>query len=624
MLPSIGSLARERELLAQVLSSTATAPSVVAVAAAAAAAASSCAASVEAAEPVEDVEVDAAGSGFFASPGGTPHGFRRSAPPALEQSTLHSGGSCSSSACGQDGRPCDLQLPRTAVAKASRGRSPRIEKVANQLAHCDSLHQLPRELLAEIAEQFLESPVWHLCQLGETSPQLGQIFMDDALWHKAFQERFRDASTSPRRRSHSRSPSPSARLSYAQFHLLEMRFRGGMYNTKSKLDNPHRGVAVLDLRIAPGVTSTTAFASLRNGSIMVYDLAPPVFKDDADSDIGTNVTAPTQAAPLRELSPSVAGGPALCCFPIELAQSVSAPALLLVAGYAHGHIGTWDVSSQRPLSTRALEEAHVGRVSALANIERTLLSASSDNLVKSWDLDSERFGTQVASFLGHSASVVSLAAAPGGSPLFLTGSHDRTVRLWDLRQGGDPVARVQQHDWVTCVDFHPTKIEQVFSSDKRVHLWDLRRPGGNTLSSSHCHRKLISKFRVDPLRLASCSLDGSVKVSSLEDPSRQRASPHPSPEVSPHRGPRASPGVPVTAFGSSDVSTVRTSSDYVLCIDFDATRLLAGGVDGRVDVYDFSDPTSFAGVSCASPALKVARCGEPVDSMTFSLPGMET
>jgi len=185
----------------------------------------------------------------------------------------------------------------------------------------------------------------------------------------------------------------------------------------------------------------------------------------------------------------------------------------------------------------------------------------------------------------------------------MSGSHDRTVRLWDSRRPGDAVARWRQQDWVTCVQFHPAHDSHAFSSDKAVHLWDLRRLGvvppnsgaddvitsansdissGPHLASSHRHRKLVSRFRVDPLRLASCSLDGSVKVSSLEAPSLRVASPQASPMASPVLGPASPP------LQDRQEVTLRTSTDYVLCIDFDATRLLAGGVDGRVDVYDFS------------------------------------
>ncbi|CAK0840831.1 unnamed protein product [Prorocentrum cordatum] len=215
-------------------------------------------------------------------------------------------------------------------------------------------------------------------------------------------------------------------------------------------------------------------------------------------------------------------------------------------------------------------------------------------------------------FAGRQAAVAAAARFT-----FLTGSHDRSLLLWDTRVGGAgaAVARWRQQDWVTCVEFHPTDQDVLLSSDKAVRQWDFRRPGSGALGVLHRHRKLVSRFRVDPLRLASCSLDGSVKVSSLEPPEFRVASP---------RG-RAAPEAGSPCGKESDeVCTLRTSTDYVLCIGFDATRLLAGGVDGRVELFDFSQPGHFR-KGTPSPLLSpaAARCGDPVDVQMTGLQELE-
>jgi len=473
----------------------------------------------------------------------------------------------------------------------------------------DCLEKVPPELLAGIAEHFLESPVWHACQLGAVSPNQGQIFMDESLWTKFFEGRFRTVSRSPRRQSlnaqQSRSPSPSSvRLTYAQLHMLEMRFREGLYGARSALDNPRKGVAVLDLRIAPdgwassqSLSSETssgaaAFAALRDGTVMMYDLEQE--SRAAEESEERSVGQPLRV--VKEFTPSGSGGPALCCLPLT-----GAVPPMLTAGYSNGRLCAWELPGGANLAPQSWEEAHADRVTSLAALgSDRLLSASADGLVKAWDLGNDRFGQQREIFSGHGALVASVATpspdgAHGGEAeqLFLTGGHDRTMRLWDARQGG-VVGSWNQRDWVTCVDFHPTAQHMVLSSDKSVHEWDLRRFGGAPVSSRHRHRKLISRFRVDPMRLASCSLDGSVKVSSFEDPTVRRASPHSSPQNSPGLGPADPPLDGLSAVGEvGDVCTLRASSDYVLSIDFDATRLLTGGVDSHVDVYDFSDPGHF-------------------------------
>jgi len=287
----------------------------------------------------------------------------------------------------------------------------------------------------------------------------------------------------------------------------------------------------------------------------------------------------------------------------------------------------WNVSVGRPIVVEAWEQAHAGRISALASLggdSGALLSAAGDGLVKAWDLGGDRFGDHRQSFSGHRDSVVSVAASPFDRHTLLTGSHDRSLRLWDARMGGRDSAEVaswRQQDWVTCVDFHPTSEYLILSSDKCVHTWDIRK-SGLPVASSHRHRKLVSRFRVDPLRLVSCSLDGCVKVSSLEDPCVRRASPHASPSSSPVLRP-TSPPVALGNFGQAEIGsetcTLRTSTDYVLCIDFDSTRLLTGGVNGQMNAYDFSDPGNFRLGSPAVSPLR-SRCGQPVE---FHISGMQ-
>ena len=131
-----------------------------------------------------------------------------------------------------------------------------------------------------------------------------------------------------------------------------------------------------------------------------------------------------------------------------------------------------------------------------------------------------------------------------------------------------------------------------------MKFWDARKPS-EYVDLKHQHSKLITNFRSSTVnsfsalsddvsmqsprsgedkasapRLVTASLDGMVKLSSLEKnllSDSQQASPR--------------EGFDAAAPGSE--ATLVASDDYVLCVDFDDTRLVVGGVDGNLYVYDF-------------------------------------
>src|SRR5690606_36492719 len=75
---------------------------------------------------------------------------------------------------------------------------------------------------------------------------------------------------------------------------------------------------------------------------------------------------------------------------------------------------------------------------------------SRDKSAKLWEMSTRR---EVRSFLGHEASVTSLAASSDWK-LLLTGSNDKQVKLWRI-ETGEQVCSILTTDYITDVAFDP-------------------------------------------------------------------------------------------------------------------------------------------------------------------------
>ena len=117
---------------------------------------------------------------------------------------------------------------------------------------------------------------------------------------------------------------------------------------------------------------------------------------------------------------------------------------------------------------------HIDSVNAVAVTPdgKRIISGSSDNTVKVWDLN---IGAEVFTFTGHSSSVNAVAVTPDGKRI-ISGSSDNTVRVWDLNTGKEILIFNGHSSPVNAVAVSPDGKKVVTASTlntNNIKVWNL-------------------------------------------------------------------------------------------------------------------------------------------------------
>ena len=105
----------------------------------------------------------------------------------------------------------------------------------------------------------------------------------------------------------------------------------------------------------------------------------------------------------------------------------------------------------------------------LAKTVRWVLTGSEDKTARLWDAQS---GKELRAFTGHDSAVSSVAFSPDGKQV-LTGSLDKTARLWDAQSGKELRTFTGHTGSVESVAFAPDgKRVLTRSTDNTTRIWD--------------------------------------------------------------------------------------------------------------------------------------------------------
>jgi WD40 repeat protein len=243
---------------------------------------------------------------------------------------------------------------------------------------------------------------------------------------------------------------------------------------------------------------------------------------------------------------------------------------------------------------------HTGWVRAVAFFPNgfSFASGSYDRTVKLWNVrDNQSFGT-LSNHLGSISGINAIAVHPNGNT-FATACIDKSIKLWNFRSG-KPIRNLEGHDGqVYSVAYSPDgKTLISASADKTVKLWNWRK--GELLQTFEGHQdKVVSvAFHPDGKRIASASFDKTIK---LWDVNTGKQILNITGHTAPVNAIAFSPDGTMLASGSQDQTVkiwdvssgklLRTLSGHaggVLAVAFnrDGTMLASGGVDKTIQIWD--------------------------------------
>lgn len=178
----------------------------------------------------------------------------------------------------------------------------------------------------------------------------------------------------------------------------------------------------------------------------------------------------------------------------------------------------------------------------------------------------------------HKQPVWTTKFSPTDSTTLLSTSDDRTVRLWDLTDQESKTKFVGHTDYVRSGSFMPGTMSNLIvtgSYDETVRLWDPRIPNRSAMIFKHAAPvEVVIPMPSGTQVLASS--DNQISVLDLVA------------------------GKPVHLIKNHQ-KTVTS-----LCLASNGTRLISGGLDGHVKIFETSGWNVVAGSKYSAPVLSVS------------------
>jgi WD40 repeat protein/serine/threonine protein kinase len=146
---------------------------------------------------------------------------------------------------------------------------------------------------------------------------------------------------------------------------------------------------------------------------------------------------------------------------------------------------------------------------AFSNDGRRVVTGSRDRTLRVWEAGTGRL---LATMKGHVDAVSSVGFSPDGSAVY-SSSLDKTVRFWDPATGREVAALPKNNVFVLAVDFSPNSELLAFSdSDGLIKIWDMENNQGLQTLSGHTGPVYAIAFSADARMLVSAGRDQTVRL----------------------------------------------------------------------------------------------------------------
>ncbi|ALF52903.1 hypothetical protein ACX27_08590 [Nostoc piscinale CENA21] len=124
---------------------------------------------------------------------------------------------------------------------------------------------------------------------------------------------------------------------------------------------------------------------------------------------------------------------------------------------------------------------------------KTLASGSHDKTIKIWNVAT---GQEIRTLNGHSKDVYSVAFSPDGKTL-ASGSHDKTIKIWNVATGQEIRTLNGHSNWVKSVTFSPDgKTLASGSYDETIKIWNVAT--GQEIRTLNGHSHWIDSVAFSP------------------------------------------------------------------------------------------------------------------------------